>query len=139
MDEPLEILVVEPDSMNRQAAKDGCPDGVVLIFAGNYEEAMKEVDKGTYDRGIFELRIPRDGETNGWGYLPMLSAMNKGLPSVLFTEKKAWGKARAYIDPLFYIASQDRFQLETTGKSDKTSWSQVFDYLINNKEASEML
>ncbi len=140
MEEPLEILVVEPDSRNRQAARDGCPDGVVLIFAGSYEEAMIEVEKNnSYDKGIFELRIPRDGKINGWGYLPMLAAMNRRMPSLLFTEKPAWGEARAYIDPLFYIASPDRCQLKTAKKSEKDSWSQVFDYLINNKEVTEML
>lgn len=140
MEEPLEILVVEPDNRNRQAARAGCPDGVVLIFAGSFEEAMAEVEKNNaYDRGIFELNVPMAGETKDRGYWPMMAAMNKGLPSLLFTEKPAWGEARAYIDPLFYILSADRFQLKTAKKSEKDAWVQAFDYLINNKEVTELL
>ena len=139
MEEPLEILVVEPKKVNRLAAQKACPEGVILIFAGNFEEAMEEAEKtySTYDRAIFELYLPKEGIVAGWGHIPMCGAMEKRIPSLLFTEKKEWGKARAYTDPLFYRFTPDRYQLETPRKFDADAWKQVFDYLLNNRQALE--
>ncbi len=133
MEEPLEILVVEPDSKNRQAARDGCPDGVVLIFASSYEDAMKEADR-PYGGAIIEHMIPRAGSINGWGYLTMCKTMNNLIPSLLFTEKSEWGKARVYDDPIHYWVSHDRYVMETPRKTEEASWKQVFGHLMKNRQ-----
>ncbi len=133
MEEPLEILVVEHEPENRRAAQKACPDGVILIFARNYEEGMIEADRPYYG-AIIEHLIPKSGSINGWGYLTMCKTMNNLIPSLLFTEKPEWGKARVYDDPCHYMASHDRYVLETPHKTEEAAWKQVFGYLMKNRQ-----
>ena len=61
MEKPLEILIVEDQEENREAAKEffNGVDGVNADFAGNYEEALQKLEQKIYAAAILDIKFPR--------------------------------------------------------------------------------